>query len=150
MVNASVKHSEPQNNYMKKSLLHTFSLFAALATVFLFTANTAEARGQSHRTTKYVSHYTSCGCPVYKTKVFRGHARCGKPVYNYYTQPVRHRCNRHNNYNSSRSYNSSNRCGTDNRSYYRSSRGYTSKNHRNYRNRSHNSSRSGIRVTYRR
>lgn len=131
------------NSTMKKTLLSTFSILAAVVTVFLFSANTAEARGHSHGTTTYVSHYTSCGCPVYVKKVFWKHDCYGRPIYRYYRQPVTHRCNRYNHHNRSRYHNSYNGC--NNNRYYRSNRNYH--HSRYYRSSGCNS---GISITYRR
>ncbi len=138
IVKCLVEHSEPQNNKTMKRTLSTLTAIALLSVVFLFTPNTAEARGHSHGSQVYVSSYSSCGCPVYTKKVFRYHDRYGRPVYSYYRLPISHRCNRY----SRNSYASNSSC--------RSPR-YSSCNNRSYRSSSSRGYRSnGVRITYRR
>lgn len=52
----------------------------------------AEARPHCNSAHTYVSHHTSCGCPVYKQRYIAYYDRCGHPVYRTRIVPVQHRC----------------------------------------------------------
>lgn len=115
---------------MKKTLLTTFSLFAALTTVFLFSSNTAEARGYSHGKVSHVGHYAKS-----LIKVFSHYNGYGKAVYKYHAAPVKY--SKHNTYNKKySSYKSNKRYSNYQRSsknYYNTKKNYSS-NHRISRN----------------
>ncbi|MBB5351399.1 hypothetical protein HNR46_001635 [Haloferula luteola] len=70
-----------------KRLLHLLTL----SSILLGAATTAEAHGNS-RSHRYVSHRTSCGCPVYAERYVAFYDSCGHPVFRTRRIPVAHQC----------------------------------------------------------
>lgn len=69
-----------------------FALLTVIGAGFV-AAPDADARPYRHHVqATYVSHHTSCGCPVYQQRYIAYYDRCGYPVYRVRTLPVRHHC----------------------------------------------------------
>lgn len=68
-----------------------FALLTVIGAGFV-AAPDADARHGCHTSHTYVSHYTSCGCPVHVERYVAYYDRCGYPVYRTRTLPVNHRC----------------------------------------------------------
>lgn len=68
-----------------------FALLTVIGAGFV-AAPDADARPRCNTTHTYVSHRSSCGCPVYAQRYVAGYDRCGYPVYRTRILPVSHRC----------------------------------------------------------
>lgn len=71
-----------------------FALLTVIGAGFVG-APDAEARTYCNSGHTYVSHRTSCGCPVYKQRYIAYYDRCGYPVYRTRSVPFRHTCRQH-------------------------------------------------------
>lgn len=83
----------------------------------------------------YSNHYaigkTSCGCKIYQRSVLVGYDCHDRPIYRYYSVPVKHHCRSHYRSHHQRSYNHN--YGHRTRYYdhrYRGHRGHSSVNFR--------------------
>jgi hypothetical protein len=75
-----------------------FALLTVIGAGFI-AAPDAEARPGCNSSHTYVSHYTSCGCPVYVQRYVAYYDRCtGRPIYRTRTLSVNHRCRSHHAY----------------------------------------------------
>ncbi len=82
---------ESETNQSMKNL---FALLTVIGAGFV-AAPDAEARPYCNSGHTYVSHRTSCGCPVYKQSYIAYYDHCGNPVWRTRVLPVNHQC-RHN------------------------------------------------------
>lgn len=75
-----------------------FALLTVIGTGFI-AAPEAEARPGCNSGHTYVSHHTSCGCPVYVQRYVAYYDQCtGRPIYRTRTLSVNHRCRSHSAY----------------------------------------------------
>lgn len=80
------------------SMKNLFALLTVIGAGFI-AAPDAEARPGCNNGHTYVSHYTSCGCPVYVQRYVAYYDRCsGRPIYRTRTLSVNHRCRSHHAY----------------------------------------------------
>ncbi|MDB4408626.1 hypothetical protein N9165_00990 [Akkermansiaceae bacterium] len=69
------------------------TLIIGLVVGTLGLSSTAEAGSLRIGYSTYItSGHHSCGCAIHTKKVYAGRARCGTPIFRYYTVPNKHRC----------------------------------------------------------